>query len=305
MISRLRASSGLPPQNHSGHRGRFLVCGGQGRPYARWPFFINYTGCQSRRKDDLDYSRETIRELIRQTNLERVGGELERLLKPSIRLRMRLSDEASIPVGASKFGGLPDLPPGVEWPHCTDLPPNRAAGSFLCRAWAGHSGFSTQVRLTDAVPFDAEGVLPPSGWLYFFVALQRDGFPSDGITPDCWRVLFYDGDLSALRRTPVPPVSEALRHAIGFNSDLPEGHVLPSCAAEFSLSYTLPSNPEVDMTDEESNRYNETFWDVFHGDDDAHRHQFLVMKARCKVVRARWQPSAKKRCRTNSSRSRR
>lgn len=223
----------------------------------------------------MQYSREAIQELIEQAGLSRVRDGLERLMKPSIRLTLRPADEANIPVGASKFGGLPDLSPGAEWPRCADLPPEEGFGYVEKQCLGGPLWFLGQVNLADTAPLDTENALPRSGLLSFFAAIQRDGFPCDGVTPDCWRVLYHNGDLSALRRTPVPPVPDALREALAQGSPLPGGYTSTPCAVEFSLSYTLPSHPDVGMTEEEADRYWEAFWNVFHGEDEARRHQIL------------------------------
>ena len=54
--------------------------------------------------------------------LTRLVKDIDRLTRPSIRLRTTPIDEATLPVGASKLGGLPDLPPGMTWPAWQGLP---------------------------------------------------------------------------------------------------------------------------------------------------------------------------------------
>jgi hypothetical protein len=62
-----------------------------------------------------------------------------------------------LPIGASRFGGLPDLPPGIEWP--------RVEGKLL--------PFLAQVNLAD-LPASKESVLPSDGWLYVFGRFDND-----------------------------------------------------------------------------------------------------------------------------------
>ena len=57
-----------------------------------------------------------------------------------------------LPVGASKLGGRPDLPPGTPWPAYASRP----------------LPFMAQVRLADVAPLDRGDVLPESGLLIFF-----------------------------------------------------------------------------------------------------------------------------------------
>lgn len=85
--------------------------------------------------------------------------------------------EDQIPVGASKFGGHPDLPEDFQWPW-------RDEGYPLL--------FMGQVNLAEVAPYDAEGKLPQEGMLYFFFDVQQ--IPSlfwdewDG-----WAVRYYPG----------------------------------------------------------------------------------------------------------------
>lgn len=69
-----------------------------------------------------------------------------------------VTPEAEIPVGASKFGGHPDLPEGFEWPCREDGRPLL----FLC-----------QFNLTEVAPCDLDGKLPREGMLYFFYDVQQ------------------------------------------------------------------------------------------------------------------------------------
>src|SRR5690349_12219079 len=77
--------------------------------------------------------------------------QLIRLSRPAVRITSRLV-EADLPVGVSKFGGSPDLPPEAEWPCRKGYP------LFLM----------AQFYLPDVVPYDDEGALPRTGMLYFF-----------------------------------------------------------------------------------------------------------------------------------------
>src|SRR5262245_26635356 len=92
-------------------------------------------------------SREKIRELVTSSNLEAHAAMIEGLIQPSIRIvataiarrpeGFRRSvdqqpDEAKLEEmeralsdlrpGASRFGGVPDLPPGTEWPDRDGVP---------------------------------------------------------------------------------------------------------------------------------------------------------------------------------------
>lgn len=58
---------------------------------------------------------------IRDAGLSRHAELIQRLAKPSIRLiASRVAEGESLPVGASRIGGTPDLPEGMNWAHKTD-----------------------------------------------------------------------------------------------------------------------------------------------------------------------------------------
>jgi len=67
----------------------------------------------------------------------------------------------TVDVGASKFGGRPDLPPKLLWPSF-DSDEDRLLPFLL------------QFNLADLHPLDKEGLLPPKGMLYFFSDTSPD-----------------------------------------------------------------------------------------------------------------------------------
>lgn len=116
------------------------------------------------------------------------------LAKQSIRITLDPRDENALPIGASKFGGCPDLPGDVAW--------FRRERANIPLSFIG------QVNLAEIAPFDLEHKLPECGMLYFFYdcSVAPDGMPW-GFAPedsDGWRVYFYDGDMSALSRKAPP-----------------------------------------------------------------------------------------------------
>src|SRR5437660_4671962 len=88
--------------------------------------------------------------------LSRVVKDLDRIARPSIRVVTTAADESTLRVGASKLGGLPDLPPEVPWPTRRDLP----------------QSFIAQIRLAQVYPYDVQHALPQSGILWFFYDAQ-------------------------------------------------------------------------------------------------------------------------------------
>lgn len=87
----------------------------------------------------------------------------------------RISDEAAVTIGTSKYRGLPHLPRDMGWP----------AGLY----------FAAQLNLADLAKVDVTRRLPDSGMLYFFYNSGADD-----------QVIYWDGPASELevREYPAP-----------------------------------------------------------------------------------------------------
>lgn len=93
-------------------------------------------------------------------------------------------------LGASRFGGEPDLPPDVEWFT------NPTTGAPL--------SFVAQLNFAELKAFDIDNQLPDQGILYFFYDVEAFpwGFnPKDGAGS---RVYFYGGQVEQLEKRPSP-----------------------------------------------------------------------------------------------------
>ena len=95
-----------------------------------------------------------ILDLARQKGLSEHVDTVENALKPSIGLTLEPADEG--PLGASRFGGQPNLRKGTAWPTWQDVP----------MEFVGQSAWPTSHRT------NAERLLPPTGQLYFFRSSQ-------------------------------------------------------------------------------------------------------------------------------------
>jgi hypothetical protein len=91
-------------------------------------------------------------------------------------------DEADVPLGASKYKGLPHLPGD--------------------RAWPRHHYFLAQLNLVELHPLDIYGAFPESGVLYVF-------FDPGGEVA----VTHYDGPLDRLGIVPYPDSAKSFRGA--------------------------------------------------------------------------------------------
>lgn len=101
-----------------------------------------------------------------------------RLARPTLTIKATRS-EADLPVGVSKFGGLPDLPREVEWPRADRV-----------------LGFVGQLNLAELPDTPACRELPRQGLLSLFY----DNYDYD---EDGWHVLFTP-DPSGAERRPAP-----------------------------------------------------------------------------------------------------
>jgi hypothetical protein len=95
-------------------------------------------------------------------------------------------EKEKLPVGASKFLGNPDVWDGFEWPHFTEDGEDYDL-KFLC-----------QINCAEAALFDWGGLLPKTGMLYFFY--DMDEMPQESSDNSAARILYYNGELSALRQ---------------------------------------------------------------------------------------------------------
>ncbi len=132
-------------------------------------------------------------------------AELIALLRPAIALSATLADDAQIPLGASKFGGAPDVPDGFEWPM-----------------WNGKSHtFLAQINLAEVAFLDIEKQLPPEGVLLFFVMLdEENSLWEEPEQRDGWRVIWTKEPLCRLEPLADSHWIVALNtHRVSFDAD--------------------------------------------------------------------------------------
>lgn len=96
---------------------------------------------------------------------------------------------AQLPLGASRLGGVPDLPPGSSWPERDGVPMELIA----------------QLRLADVAAAGGDERLPAQGSLLFFYNSQWGSSDMDA-DARCCAVLVHDGPDDVLVRTAPPRV---------------------------------------------------------------------------------------------------
>lgn len=132
-----------------------------------------------------------VKNVLESHGLSEYTMSIEAAVKDAIHIELSAAHEEDIPLGASKMGGLPDLPDGIEWfrQERTNIPL-----SFVC-----------QINFADTTPYDQASKLPDHGILYFFYDASMDmpwGFdPNDA---DGKVLYYYEGDLSNLKKANAP-----------------------------------------------------------------------------------------------------
>jgi uncharacterized protein YwqG len=111
--------------------------------------------------------------LANNPSLKRVAPAIAREALPCVRLFTNRVSDSAIKIGASKLGGLPDLPDASEWP---------------CRNGAPLS-FIAQINVTALPKFDGLEELPPNTLLSFFYDTRNLIFGWDPDEKSCWRVV--------------------------------------------------------------------------------------------------------------------
>jgi uncharacterized protein (TIGR02996 family) len=113
-----------------------------------------------------------------------------RLARPALTFEPARAADKILPVGTSKFGGGPDMPPDAAWPEF----------------WQGPLAFLAQFNLADLSASLVCRELPKTGLLSVFCAWDEDEGNDDLGDKQTWR-LFYFPDPSKLARRLPPETS--------------------------------------------------------------------------------------------------
>jgi uncharacterized protein YwqG len=162
---------------------------------------------------------ENLKTQIENSGFSRLVPHILAHLKPCIKMSLALAGQwnsasATIsdqtPIGASKYGGHPDVPPGFEWPLIDGMP----------------LPFMAQIRLEEVAPFDMENALPHEGFLLIFFDTTLE--------ISCETVIYNIENSADLTRM-APP------------KELPEFGIAEPYALSFSPGWSLPSVSSLEM----------------------------------------------------------
>jgi len=183
---------------------------------------------------------------LRTHGLTRVAANLLAQVQDALRLTAHAVKETALPIGASKVGGLPDLPRDLAWPASNGHP----------------QAFVAQINLAEVAGYGAVRALPRSGLLSFFYDNGRDLDDEDEDQyPGC-AVFFFDGDPSTLnlaRRQAAASLATEDRFA--------------ACAVDITPIVTLPALESsavagLGLSEREQEDYVEAYLGWNRGDDD-------------------------------------
>jgi uncharacterized protein YwqG len=203
-------------------------------------------------------------QLIDSKDFGPIAVYLKQFLKPAISMDSHPLSAHTLPLGASKLGGVPDLPFSFVWPTWQGVP----------------MVFLAQIQLQEIESYDGEQLLPRNGFLYFFCQSQGLSQAPDTkiwesinpYDPQSWKVLFFDGNRTALRRASIP-------------LELVPGALLPNCSLQFGSTLSLPPASgslieSLHLTKDEIRRYESfliDFDNAFLGTgDDVYHHHWLL-----------------------------
>jgi uncharacterized protein YwqG len=173
--------------------------------------------------------------------LGHLAAHIDLLARPSIRLFADPVDESGVSIGMSKLGGLPDLPPGFDWPEWRGLP----------------QSFIAQIRLADlwsTGPDEPVDVLPRQGMLWFFYDARQETYGEALEDEGGWRVFYLEGDLAKLHRATAPAA-------------LPAESRFHACALRFARELTFSQQPELEIpglvwAEGDQERYEQWLWSL-------------------------------------------
>ena len=143
-------------------------------------------------------------------------AEIETWTQDEVLLSPNESKYDDLPIGATKQGGEPDLPPGTDWPKYS------RRGVPGLRNTSRPMTFFAQLRCVDLKPF-APTQFPDFGLLSFFAAIEQNTLARDENECPIGSVLFSTDHAKTLTRTPFP---RALYY----------GNRLPPCSLKIEAS---------------------------------------------------------------------
>lgn len=194
----------------------------------------------------------TLRGLIWEAGLDHRLDALEAVVRRSVRMLTITAPEQDLPLGSSKLGGAPDLPPHVAWPTRRGRP----------------LSFIGQINLADLAAFPSADGLPARGLLSFFYDAYEQPWGFDPEDAGSWRVMYLLQAPSDLQRRHPP---RTLTEYTG---------LFTPCRLHFYEAVTLPPADSLTLVglgldDEEWDRYHDLLFERMEMHPHETMHQIL------------------------------
>lgn len=160
------------------------------------------------RKNNLDKIKFFIRNSEEIEIEESDKEKLIEMIRPTVGIITKQSEDKKLKIGKSKIGGKPDLPKDFEWPRANNIP-------ML---------FCAQYNLSELKKFDEENILPNKGFFYVFLSLDEKWKEFNGVNQE---FKFIYSESENLTRTEFP-------------KDLEENQTFKTAIIEYFEYYTIP-----------------------------------------------------------------
>jgi uncharacterized protein YwqG len=156
--------------------------------------------------------KSQILQLIQKNNLTDFADLIMAAIKPAIHISKVDSQEGVI--GASRLGGLPDIPTDFEWVLREDFP----------------LSFLAQINCADLQGFASAKNLPNSGMLYFFYDAINEPWGFDPSDRGSSAIIYH------------PSTENLIPASLPETTDNDDDWLFPSSTIQFRESLSLPSN---------------------------------------------------------------
>ncbi len=160
------------------------------------------------------------------------------------RIRFRVNGRAAQKTGATKFGGLPDVPADFQWPYyfgqpvLSDEPAKNRPLSFLA-----------QFNCAELAAYDTDTLLPRTGLLSFFYEEATAEWGFDPSHKGCCRVFYFE-ETKHLQRAPFP-------------NDLETEYRNPEIGITLKSEISYPDTQDIDLkyglSDDQYDEYENAF----------------------------------------------
>lgn len=152
-----------------------------------------------------------ILQLIQKNNLTDFADRIMAAIKPAIHISKVKTQEGVI--GASRFGGMPDIPTDFEWVLREDIP----------------LSFLAQINCADLQGFTSAKNLPSSGMLYFFYDAIEQPWGFDPSDRGSSAIIYH------------PSTENLIPSTLPEGADIDNGWLFPAYAVQFREILSLPN----------------------------------------------------------------